>query len=231
MSTASGPRSNTAEKPHVNQTTVSKATDSYSISTIKNEEIRGFLKRNQSKIILGSIGVGIAKSIVDGEDDDLVTSVEKGLKTGLVTSVASYGAQHAINLLDNKGIEVTEMFKEKTIKDLVVKEVGEDSKSIRAAAEAERKALSRFAKIGTIGKISAGIIGAATVVDVARKMHDERAAEHMKAEQEWNLKEKDKQRKKQQKEMSYGYLQQGEILFDLFGNRTGHHKMGNAKFQ
>lgn len=198
---------------------------------LTNRDVSSFLKKNKSATIAGAVGLGIVVSVLDNEDDDIGSSIGKGIKAGVVGELASYGARLGISYLDKEDIEISDLFRGKTLQDHVKEEVGKRSKEKRADADAKRKITSKGAKLGTAAKVVAGIVGVATVVDIARKLHDNHEAERLKAEQEWDMKQKEKERKRRQKQESYGYLQQGEILFDLFGSRTGHYKMGNAKFQ
>lgn len=85
-------------------------------------------------------------------------------------------------------------------------------------------------KLGTAMKMGMYAVGAATILDVGQRMGENHDAEKIKREQEYRLKQKMKKQKDKNKKYSYGNINQGEVVFDLFESRTGHHKMGNAKF-
>ena len=175
-----------------------------------------FLKANRGKIIAGAAGVGLAKAVIDGDDDDLLSSAGKSIKTAAVVGGLSYGAEH--------------LLKTQTVQDLVRGEASDISKSVRKSGDMKRKATFKAGKIGTALQIGLGVVGAATALDVGQRYGDHREAEKMKREQEYRLKQKEKKKQKKQRENAYGNMDTGQIVLDLFEARTGHHKMGNAKF-
>lgn len=175
-----------------------------------------FLQKNRTKIALGAVGVGIAKSVIDGEDDDVLSSAGKGIKTGIAAGGIAYGAQH--------------LMKTQTVQDLVKGEISDIGKNVVKKANAERRMISSGNKLGTAMKIGLYAVGAATVLDVGQHVGENLEADRMKREQEFQLEQRKKKSKQKNKKNAYGHLDQGEIVFDLFEARTGHHKMGNAKF-
>lgn len=175
-----------------------------------------FLKANRGKIIAGAAGLGIAKAVIDGDDDDLLSTAGKSIKTATVVGGLSYGAEH--------------LLKTQTVQDLVRGEASDISKSLRKSGDMKRKATFKAGKIGTALQIGLGLVGTATVLDVGQRYMDSREAEKMKREQEFRIKQKEKQKRKKQKENAYGAMDTGQLVLDLFDVRTGHHKMGNAKF-
>ncbi|MEX3713537.1 hypothetical protein ABFV99_14130 [Cytobacillus horneckiae] len=185
-------------------------------NVIDTKAVSNFLRANQGKIALGALGVGIAKSIVDRDDDDLLSSAGKGVKTAVVTTGLSYAAQHVL--------------KTETLQDLVKGEVSDISKNVANKVDAERRTITKGGKIGTAFKIGLMAAGAATVMDVGQRAKERLEAEKIKQQQEKNLKKKQERQRNKNKEKSYGYIDDGEVLFDLFNARTGHYKMGNAKF-
>ncbi|MES9681841.1 hypothetical protein ABWK22_02750 [Gottfriedia acidiceleris] len=175
-----------------------------------------FLQKNRSKIMLGAVGVGVAKSLIDGEDDDLVSSAGKGVKTGILAGGISYGAQH--------------LLKTETVQDLVKGEISDIGKHVVKKANAERRMLSSSNKLGTAMKIGLYAVGAATAIDVGQRVGEKHDAERIKREQEFQLEKRKRKQKQKNKKNGYGHIDQGEIVFDLFEARQGHHKMGNARF-
>ncbi|MGM2632316.1 hypothetical protein [Bacillus cereus group sp. Bce040] len=175
-----------------------------------------FLQKNRSKIAMGAVGFGIAKSIVDGEEDDLLTSAGKGIKTGAVVGGLAYGAEH--------------LMKTQTVQDLVKGEISDVGKEAIKKVSKGSKMLLSGNKLGTAMKMGMYAVGAATVLDAGQRVGENREAEKIKREQEYRLKQKMKKQKDKNKKNGYGNINQGEVVFDLFEARTGHHKMGNAKF-
>jgi hypothetical protein len=84
--------------------------------------------------------------------------------------------------------------------------------------------------IGLGFKIYAGIIAVGTVADIGLRLHDHAEAKNMEYHQEQNLKKAHKEDRKSYAQTRASYIDMGQISMDLFNNRTGHYKMGNAKF-
>lgn len=178
--------------------------------------ISNLLKQNRGKIALGAIGVGAVKAFLDNEDDELGTTVEKSVKSAALISGISYGAEH--------------LFKTETVQDLVRGEVSDVNKSVRLKVDAERM-IKAGNKAGHFLRTK-GAVGLAgfTLLDLAERGMDHHSATELKAQEEYDIKLREKQKKKKQQQYAYGHIDQGEIVFDLFNQRTGHYKMGNAKF-
>lgn len=82
----------------------------------------------------------------------------------------------------------------------------------------------RFAKIGVGVTALGGIVSAA---HSAKQSHD--ARQMVKAQEEKQYRDK---KRKQEETARYGYGQvdMGNVVLQMFEERTGHHKMGNSKF-
>lgn len=182
---------------------------------LQTKNVSALLKKNRGKIALGAIGVGVAKAVVDGDDDDLGSALGKGVKTGVLAAGLSYGAEH--------------MFKTETVQDMVRGEVSDATKSVMKQGDVRRflRGGSQASKALHIGKYG---LAAATILDIADHVSENHEARVMKANEEYQFKQRQKEKKRKQQQLSYGHIDQGEILFDLFNQRSGHYKMGNAKF-
>lgn len=205
------------EKPPVGEIKVENAIEATKLKTDVPDmkKTSSFLKKNHGKIVMGAVGFGIVKSMIDGDDDDLLSSAGKGIETGIVAAAASYGGEA--------------LFKMETVQDLVRGDVKEVSKEMQAL-QAEKRMAKIGAKMPTALGIGLIAIGAATVLDIGQRVGDHMDAEAYKKQQEFEIKQRVNEQKQKNKEKSYGYVQDGEIVFDLFNARSGHHKMGNAKF-
>lgn len=95
----------------------------------------------------------------------------------------------------------------------------------------EKKMKSTLQKGKLIGGIGLGLFAVASVMDTSNKLGENKAVSRMKEEEEQSLIRKQNQEKKNQNQYSYGYMTGGDIVGELWNNRLGHHKMGNAKFQ
>lgn len=177
--------------------------------------VSSFLKNNHGKIVMGAVGVGIVKAMLDDEDDDLLSTAGTGIKAGLAGAALNYGAQS--------------LFKTDTIQDLVRGEVNAVSKIKRDSVNAEQRVKRLAAKLPIAGKIGMGVIGAATLLDLGMRLGDHVGAKANELGQELEIKKRQKQKKKKQKQYSYSHINDGDIVLGLFDQRTGHYKMGNAK--
>lgn len=195
-----------------------------------NEQIKNYIQKNRWKGAGIGLGVGVVKSIFDNEEDDVITATGKAVKTGAAVLGTSYLAEIGLDYASSKDYQIANMWAPTTVQDYVKGQVAGSAQKIEELADAERKMVTIGGKFGTMLKVGAAIVGVASIVDIGQKVADSREAKRIKHEQEKALIEKEKRRKKKDKEQSYGYIQDGEILFDLFGERTGHYKMGNAKF-
>lgn len=197
-----------------------------------NAEFKNAIQKNRWKKGLGlGVGLGVAKSVFDNEDDDILTATGKTTKMAAGVIGVSYLAELGLDYASSKEFEVASMWTPTTVQDFQKGDVVGKARQVLEDADLERKAKTIGGKLGTSLKVGAAIVGVASILDVGQRMADNKEAKRMKHEQEQELHRKEKQRRKKNKEQGYGYLQQGEILFDLFGERTGHYKMGNAKYQ
>lgn len=90
-------------------------------------------------------------------------------------------------------------------------------------------------KLGTKATATAGLFIAGTAVaDAAMKKADKFEAHQMNKKMEKNLERKAKEEERRRKEyrhgVSFGHADMGEVVMDMFKERTGHHKMGNSRF-
>ncbi|WP_242283386.1 hypothetical protein PY144_03960 [Bacillus cereus] len=130
---------------------------------------------------------------------------------GAVGSFA-YGAKHLIQTQPVQGLVKSEIF--------------DEEKGISKKANKESRMQFSRKKLGTaMGKGHY----AATVLDVERRIGGYHDTEEIKGEQEFQLRKKMKKQREKNRNL-YGNINQGEVVFNLFESRTGHHKMGNAKF-
>jgi hypothetical protein len=86
-------------------------------------------------------------------------------------------------------------------------------------------------KLGVVAAIGATAIGVASVMDVSNEMSHKTREGRMLAYEEENNQRRKQQKKKQNKKAGYGNNDWGQLPIDLFNDRIGHYKMGNAKFQ
>lgn len=195
-------------------------------------------------------GLGLGKTIFDSDEDDLITT---GINVGVGATLGVLTHEAIDRLMRMSNYSPTQEEKE-AIQARVVKQEAKSKtqerpkrkrrldKSYRSLKEhlhyvdhpemAKYRRMFRGAKAA--GKVGLGAFALATLLDLNDQHEKELRKEAMLRQQEENL------RKKMRKEILYSKLYSfvqnvphvdARLVFDLFDERTGHYKMGNAKFQ
>jgi len=100
------------------------------------------------------------------------------------------------------------------------------------ATAAKKKQIKNWKAKGELGAmIGLGAFAAASVLDTNQTLSEEKNTARMVKEQERNLQRKQTQKRREEQRDAYGYVDFGGMVTELWNERTGHHKMGNAKFQ
>lgn len=81
------------------------------------------------------------------------------------------------------------------------------------------------------GKIALGTIATGGVLSALHGIKHKMDVNDMKEAQEQNLERKQKERKNKQQELSYNNPAFGNIVFDMYQERTAHYRMGDEKFR
>lgn len=175
-----------------------------------------FLKRNRGKIGLGSLGVGLAIAAIDKEDDNLESTVIKGAKTAAIGTGMAIASE--------------KLFKTETVQNLIKGEILNVSESVKENISAKSKAFKAGSFLPTASLIGTVGVGIASLLDIGGALKDKATESKLKREAEARIKAQDNRQREMYKKDSYDYIDQGEILFELFEGRSGHHKMGNSRF-
>lgn len=99
-------------------------------------------------------------------------------------------------------------------------------------AQATKQKMNRIwggAKVAGVAGI--GAFALASVMDTSESLSEDAQTSRMVNDQEKNLTRKQTKERRAQDKLGYGHIDMGQMAIDLFNDRTGHHKMGNAKFQ
>lgn len=208
--------------------------------------------RNNKFLATGAgAALGIGKTIFDSDDDNFATT---SLNT-IIGAQLGYMSNELVDYLMTKTkIENKKQKKEARlnssqqesramVKDKVTSATGETTK-IKANAQAEatlkahantQKYKKALMKVKTIGKFGLGAFALATLLDLNERAERKIRAEEMVKQQEKNVRRKIRQLSDQSKRHSSVIEEAkkigGEMVFELFNERIGHYKMGNAKFQ
>lgn len=77
-------------------------------------------------------------------------------------------------------------------------------------------------------------IAGTAILDTSMKKMDKMEAQAQNKQLEKNLEKKSEEEKRKREEyrhgISFGHVDAGQIVMDMFNERTGHHKMGNSRF-
>ena len=80
------------------------------------------------------------------------------------------------------------------------------------------------------GKLAVGAIAVGSVLSVGHGMKRKAEEAEMLREQEKNLKQQQKRKRETYRQQSYNDPTMGNLVLQMFEERTGHHKMGDARF-
>lgn len=160
-------------------------------------------------------------SVSRGIDDDTARQVmdeNKNATTGKLSHELD-SAEAKENIAKSRGTNT------------VAKQAIDGVKQLDTEAEAVR-GLRNLSKVRAAGWLGLGLIAAGTLADVSNKLADERQTKRMVMEEKRNLQKKELQERKDMRKMfGYDYVNYGNIVKEMWDNRTGHYKMGNAKYQ
>lgn len=175
--------------------------------------VKGFpINEDIQKIIKSKTGIDLKDYVEEKEAHKETARVEAEAQA---TNVAQQGEKH-------KQITVGDTAKE-------VPKVKQDNSFNAQNSEKRVKGWARKTKLA--GAVGLGAFALASVMDTADGFSADKRVSRMKAEQEERLTKKQNQEESSQKQYSYGHMDMGDMVFEMFNNRIGHHKMGNAKFQ
>lgn len=81
-----------------------------------------------------------------------------------------------------------------------------------------------------LGVAAIGVVGVATLLDIGNGLSEKKEVARMLKEQEQQLEKRQIAERKSLRRDSYDYVDMGQIVTEMFNERIGHYKMGNAKF-
>jgi hypothetical protein len=190
------------------------------------QDIHNFMTGGLSKIAKGLDDI-VSQGVLDG-DMGGPTHGPKGLDTGEDTIV---------DQRKTKAKEVSEEFahNEPAHEQVTVSKVEEQlakEKHITSMKNiaSQKKITNWFEKGKMLGAIGIGAFAVATVMDASDRLdHQTETSKMVNAEKQMkDKKQRDMERKYHQQ--AYGAINMGDMVTQMFQDRIGHHKMGNAKF-
>ena len=171
--------------------------------------------------VAASVGaaVGLLKSGMDKDNDDVLSTGEKIVKYSALGVGASYGGEIALGFM---GI---------TSKHYAHANVAKEAKKTMDAAEEMRWQQNMKRKSGVAMAVGIAAFGVATIADSFEGMEQERKASIERNRQEQELAQRQSAESRRQDKQGYGYVDYGQIVLQQYEKRIGHYAMGNAKFQ
>jgi hypothetical protein len=93
------------------------------------------------------------------------------------------------------------------------------------------KALKAKNLKGVLSIAAMSAVGIGAVLDISNRLDQSKETARMVTDQEKKLAQRTTKEATSLKRDSHDYVDVGEIVMEMFNERIGHHKMGNAKFQ
>jgi hypothetical protein len=93
------------------------------------------------------------------------------------------------------------------------------------------KALKAKNLKGVLSIAAMSAVGIGSILDISSRLDQSKETTRMVSDQEKKLAQRTSKEAASLKRDSHDYVDVGEIVMEMFNERIGHHKMGNAKFQ
>lgn len=94
----------------------------------------------------------------------------------------------------------------------------------------QRKITGWKEKAKVVGALGLGAFAVATALDISERLDHSKDVSKMTNTEKKNNDKKAHQQRMDQWKQSYGYINMGDMVHQMFQDRIGHHQMGNAKF-
>lgn len=176
--------------------------------------------------------VKINKNFLSKIDDQTKKLFEVTKNSDIVQSYKNVrGMRQAKNINDKVAGKIVKETKEVTLSTYTKGQLKREAKDVIDKEEMMKKAESVNQKLKLAGKITGGAILTAAGVDLVDEYAQKRRTEKMVAEQERNLKEKERRERQSLKQRGYSNINAGEIAFKMFDEAIGHHKIGGGNYR
>lgn len=146
----------------------------------------------------------------------------KGLTSGSKTTADIEATASPNGDKQNKGVSVGDVVKE---------EAKHSARTEPTRIRNEGKLKSQLRNTKAAGIAGFGLIGLTAIMDMSKSLQQDVEVSKMKNQQMKNQMRKQKEERDFQGTMAYGYTNWGQIPLDMFNERLGHNKIGNAKFK
>lgn len=133
--------------------------------------------------------------------------------------VEKYGPEKADEIRKKRGLET---FEEKT--------ANAKAGSTKRLVNHEQRHVRDAKRLLKGGKLAVGAIAIGGALSVGHGMKRKMDEKEMLREQEKNLVQQQRRRNETYRQQSYNDPTLGNLVFQMFEERTGHHKMGDARF-
>jgi hypothetical protein len=169
--------------------------------------------------------------------DDL-NVLHEGMTTGLTKTIKHLDDETTREVLEGpqikdvveQSIETSHPKKETTVKDIVRHDGINEHEISQRSIESQKKITGWKEKGKMLGALGLGAFAVATAVDISQRLDHSKETSKMTNQEKKNQEKKAHQQKMQQWQQSYGYINMGDMVTQMFQDRIGHHKMGNQKF-
>lgn len=204
--------------------------DKISIGSVISDSYKQYSSLSPSSRLKFSGAVGGVAGFIKSRQDDAGLG-ESILDTALGVGVSMGGSSVVDYIVKNHGDQIKEILS--PTKEVTVGEVAKKSLEVDTRLSADEVA-ARAAKGVRIGaKGIAGLIAVGTMMSISNSLQKDVRTERMKRDEEQQLVRKERENQRNQRDL-FGYNKPtdfGQLVLDMWDDRIGHHKMGNAKFQ
>lgn len=178
---------------------------------------------------ISALGATVIQQSFNGENDGAFETIGK-------TAAVYGGMSFAEHKLDKWAVSGTAKKRILEGIDVVKKEESilyttKEQRHLKQHPIVEERGAKKFRAMRKGLGVAALTIAGAGILDLAIDGKHHLDVERQKSDAHQSNEKKAKQAAEKRQEMGYGHVDMGQIAIDMFNQRTGHYKMGNAKFQ
>ncbi|BCO16173.1 hypothetical protein_gp120 [Bacillus phage vB_BceM_WH1] len=173
---------------------------------------------------------------LDGKTDEKVSTTTKEVQNASSDNTTNpkdltHGTQSNADIESTASPKGDKQNKGVSVGDVVKEEAKMNARTEPTRIKNEGKLKSQIRNTKAAGIAGFGLIGLTAIMDMSKSLQQDVEVSKMKNQQEKNQKRKQKEERDFQSTMAYGYTNWGQIPLDMFNERLGHTKIGNAKFK
>lgn len=166
-----------------------------------------------------------SKEVVDGPEMKDVTEKAVDTKETEVKAEPKDVKKQSEDIAHNKDKNDTT-----TVKDVNRVDGLTEHEISQKAIASQRRITGWKEKAKVVGALGLGAFAVATALDISERLDHKTNTSKQVNEEKHNKQKQAHQQRMDQWKQSYGYINMGDMVHQMFQDRIGHHQMGNAKF-